>query len=207
MPDIHCYSYVEDQPSAEAVKKIVKVRNDKCDNTIFFRRGFPAIMKGSGNIRKNAPSFLKMAQNGLYTFTITDLDTTECVPELIQNWFYQGSKSVALPKEVIFRVAIREIESWIIADRSAFAKFIEIPRANFPKCPDDLPDSKQYLLSLIRKKGRKKWHKEMLPKGSAHIGPRYNEVLCDFVRNHWAPNRAADNSPSLKRTLTSLYRL
>jgi hypothetical protein len=58
--------------------------------------------------------------------------------------------------------------------------------------PDQLDDPKQHLLSVIRKKGRRRKHREMLPQGAAPIGPRYNEVLCDFVEGLWDPERASE---------------
>jgi hypothetical protein len=73
--------------------------------------------------------------------------------------------------------------------------------------PDQLDNPKDHLLNIIRRKGMKKIHREMLPKGSAHIGPRYNEVLCDFVESAWTPERAAEKSPSLDRALKALMKV
>ncbi len=95
-----------------------------------------------------------------------------------------------------------------MADRDAFSTFIGISRDNFVRTPDSLPDPKQYLLNVIRKKGRKKWQKEMLPQGKiAAIGPRYNEKLCEFVEHHWNPMRAAEHSPSLEKALAAFQRV
>ena len=207
MADIYCYSYVEDQPSADVAKKIVGVRNSQCDNSLLFRDGFPLVHGGYGNIKKMVPSLLEMARGGLYTFTLTDLDTEKCASDLIQKWFFPKGNPVALPKETVFRVAVREVEAWILADRDAFADFMGIPRANFTEYPDNLDDPKAHLFGVIRKKGNKKWHKEMLPSGTAHIGPRYNEMLCKFVNKKWSPLLAADKSPSLKKAIKALKNL
>ncbi len=208
MEDIYCYSYVEDAPSAAVAKKLVAQRNSVLAQKLHFRDGFPAIMDGYSAIKKNCPGFLNMARGGLYTFSITDLDTRACAGDLIRDWFsIPALQPVTLPKEVVFRVAVREVEAWIMADRHAWARYIGIPAEDFPDVPDVLPDPKQHLLNIIQRKGMKKLHKEMLPSGTAHIGPRYNEVLCDFVSDGWSPSRAAQNSPSLKRAIDALRRI
>ncbi|MCP4714049.1 MAG: hypothetical protein GY868_02945 [Deltaproteobacteria bacterium] len=165
-------------------------------------------MGGAGAIKAKAPVFQKMAKAGLYTFVLTDLDSEECAATLIRNWFaIPKGQFINLPIEVSFRVAVCEVESWIMADRDAFAQFLGIAKVNFPLTPDDLLDPKQHLFNILRRKGLKKWHKEMLPKGSSHIGPLYNEILCEFIVRKWSPMRAAKLSPSLKRAFVALQRL
>jgi hypothetical protein len=205
MAAVYLYSFVEDAPSAAVAKKLVAARNAQAPEQLCFREGFPAVTGGYGAIKKRCKAFLKMAKLGIYTFTLTDLDTKECACSLIRMWFgILDDSEVSLPDECIFRVAVREIESWILADRAAWAKHIGIPVGNFSTDPDSLPDPKQHLLNVLRRKGTKKVHREMLPVGTAHIGPRYNEVLCDFVEKSWSPERAAMNSPSLNRAIQAL---
>lgn len=208
MADIHCFSYVEDAPSAAVIRKLVERRNACLERAIIFRDGFPAITGGYDAIKNNCKAFLNMARAGVHTLTLTDLDSAECACSLIRDWFdIPNFADVALPPQCIFRVAVREVESWIIADHAAWAKFIGISAANFTTQPDYLNDPKKHLLDVIRRKGRKRVHREMLPQGVAHIGPRYNEVLCDFVENIWEPERAAIRSPSLERTIRSLMNI
>lgn len=102
---------------------------------------------------------------------------------------------------------MREVESWILADHAAWAEYIGIAEANFSKFPDQLDDPKEHLLNVIRRKGNTRTHREMLPGNKAYIGPRYNEVLCDFVDSIWNPERAEKNSPSLARALSALLKV
>ncbi len=205
MEDVYCFSYVEDAPSAAVAQKIVAARNAKMENSLVFHNGFPSIMQGSGAIKSNCEAFLKMAKKGIHSFILTDLDSAECACSLIRRWFsIPETDDVILPPECMFRVAVREVESWIIADYEAWGAFIGIPSVNFSMQPDQLDDPKRHILNVIRRKGRKKIHREMLPQGVAQIGPRYNEVLCDFVDNLWEPERAAERSPSLDRALKAL---
>jgi len=205
MTDVYCFSFVEDAPSAAVVRKLVTARNAQLDHRLVFRSGFPAIMGGYGAIKSKCKAFLNMARAGSHTLIMTDLDTAECACALIRDWFAipQGD-ALELPSQCIFRVAVREVESWILADHAAWADYIGISAANFSTHPDQLEDPKEHLLNVIRRKGKKKIHREMLPQGAAHIGPRYNEVLCDFVNNAWVPERAAEKSPSLARALKAL---
>ncbi len=202
MEDIYCYSYVEDAPSADVVRKLVAERNISAAYKLLFFDGFPTVTGGNIALKKKCPSFLNMAKGGLYTVSLTDLDTRPCAAALIRQWFsIPDEQPIELPKQVVFRVAIREVESWIMADRDAWAEHVKIPADNFSAAPDELPDPKLHLLNVIRKKGRKRYRKEMLPTRTASIGPGYNDVLCEFVQHHWNPLRASANSPSLERAI------
>ena len=200
----YCYSFVEDEPTAEVAKKIVAFRNKRCDGKLYFNDGFPFVVKGYGNLKKKAANFFKMAERNNDILIITDLDREACPPELINKWFFPDSRSTSLPQRLFFRVAVKEVESWLMADRTALSEHLGISKANFPTKPDELYDPKQFLLSVILKKGRKKRVREMLPGPSTHIGPSYNSMLRDFIHDLWSPERASLNSPSLKRTIKRL---
>lgn len=208
MDEAYCYSFVEDAPSREILARLVEHRNLSCFRQIRFVRGFPNIMRGSGNLKKNIPGIVKMANPKTPVLCLVDLDTTSSACALMADWFgSRTGRAQTLPKGLVFRVAVREIEAWIMADRRAWASHLGIPLANFTETPDALPDPKQFLLNVVRSKGKKKMHAEMLPRGTAHIGPRYNEVLCSFIQKKWSPDRAAENSPSLKRAIQALQQL
>ncbi|MBN1943796.1 MAG: hypothetical protein JW849_10935 [Phycisphaerae bacterium] len=205
MDAIYCYSYVEDAPSAEVLRRLVETRNTIATRKLHFFDGFPSKTGGCSALKSRCPSFVNMAKGGLYTVSLADLDKEPCAGALIRQWFKIPDKQpISLPKELIFRVAIREIESWIIADHNAWARFIGIPASNFSVTPDELRDPKLHLLNVIKRKGRKKFHKDMLPRGTASIGPLYNEKMCEFIQNKWNPERAQKNSPSLKRAIHAI---
>ncbi len=150
MEDIYCYSYVEDAPSAELAKQLIAHRNRMRKHKVQFVEGFPSVVGGNMAIKNRCARFLRMARRNIHTFSITDLDTGVCAGELIRDWFGIPVKQpISLPKEVVFRVAVREIESWIIADLAAWAQYIAIPLVNFSTSPDTLPDPKQHLLTAV----------------------------------------------------------
>jgi hypothetical protein len=203
MPERYCYSWVEDAPTKDIAIKIFEyLRADGAVPSLSFKEGFPQITGGFGEIKRKALNYLSMARNNqnILVFVITDLDKENCAPALKQKWLAGHTA----PENLIFRVAVREAESWLFADKTEFAKFLSIPESNFPDNPDEIGDPKSELLNIIRKKGRKTWHSAMLPGVRTHIGPEYNDRLCAFIRGHWSPAKARDKSPSLDRALSAI---
>lgn len=187
---------------------MVAQRNATAAQKLLFVEGFPGITGGCSKLEEKCPAFINMAKGGIYSVTLTDLDTHPCPGGLIRRWFgIPRNRPIALPREIIFRIAVREVEAWIIADRHSWAEYIGIAAGHFADAPDELPDPKLHLLNVVRKKGRKKVHKDMLPRGTASIGPSYNEVLCNFVQRYWSPVRAAEHSPSLGRAINALSKV
>lgn len=203
MDDLHCFAFVEDAPSAAVARKLVLERNASSNRKLRFHDGHPTVTRGFGNIKRQCPALLKMAKQGLVTFCLTGLDRAPCPRQLLTEWF----GVVELPRDLVFRIAVREVEAWVLADTLEWSKFIGIAAGNFTLEPELLPDPKQHLLNVVGRKGKKAYHREMLPSGSAHIGPRYNEVLCEFIDTRWSPARAAERSPSLARAIAALKRI
>lgn len=209
MPDRFCYAYAEDPPSCSVIKKLVEFQNTHSASGIKLRleTGFPENKHGFSNIKKMIPAVNNMVKAGIAVIILTDLDAVKCAPEMIRRWFpRQGSKPEA-SNGFLFRIAVREVESWLIADQHALASFLSISKTNFSTDPDSLKDPKAYLLGLIKKKGKYKIHRSMLPGRNSRIGPEYNNVLCEFILKHWNPERAVKNSLSLRRALDALKKI
>jgi hypothetical protein len=153
---------------------------------------------GSGYLRKRISDFNRMAAKVMPVLLVTDLDRVECAPELVNSWLPGGPDA-----NLLFRVAIREAESWVLADRSAFAEFLGVSVAKLPDRPDDLPDPKRALLDLVRTSRRRDLRADILPAPgiSFPVGLGYNERLTGFVRRLWDCRRAAAASPSLARAV------
>ena len=88
---------------------------------------------------------------------------------------------------LIFRVAVREVEAWLLADKVNLAGFLHVPERFFPGAPDEIADPKAALLNLARRSRLSDIKGSLLPKrgSTAHVGPGYNECLGGFVRNRW----------------------
>lgn len=129
-------------------------------------------------------------------FMLTDLDLYECPLALIADWIDFNKH-----KNFIFRVAVREVESWLLADKEGLSRFFSLSVVNFPDSPDSLSDPKNTLINLARKSRKRHIREDIVPINSnASIGPNYNSCLSDFVFNHWDLQNALVRSKSLCRT-------
>ena len=210
-PRILFYAYVEDAPSQAVLMKIMDSVNDSESPTFGFREGYPLVMRGESRIKKEFPASLKMASKGLYTISLVDLDVYDypCPPSLVRDWLgIAKDANIVLPPQTILRVATRTIEAWIMADRKKFARYFDLTESLLPAIPDDVLKPRHEFFEILRKKEhtslRKKGWAGMLPSKNSHIGPKYNVIMCDFIERHWSPQRAEQNSPSLKRTMDRL---
>ena len=205
LADLLFYAFVEDIPSEKAAIKLFNKVNETREQKLIFNPGFPTITRGNQKLREKCPAFLNMARPGTNIFALTDLDRIECAPALIRDWFgIQSDKEILLPTEICFRVAVREVESWILADRIALADFFRISDINFHQSPDNLEDPKEHLLNVIRRRTRRRIYRDMLTTEYSHVGPTYNEVLAEFITVNWDPHRASENSASLEKTIRAL---
>jgi hypothetical protein len=160
--------------------------------------------KGNTFLRQKLPELMKVARS-IPVVLFTDLDHVECPPTLIRSW--TGTKKLA--DSLLFRVVVREVESWLLADREAFADFTGIALNKLPSHPESLDDPKQSLLNLVRRHARSEIKRELLPATGiiAVRGLGYNPVLRQFVRDHWSPERAAATAESLARARQRLQEL
>lgn len=160
---------------------------------------------GAGYLKTNVDRFISMARS-FPVLLVTDLDSAECPPALLQKWFRQPDHR---PDGLIFCVAVRETEAWILADRESFHEAAGVPVRKLPVNPEHEPDPKQCLLNLVRRHGKAAWKRGLLPApGSRAIqGTQYNPLLIEFVNSKWNPARAAENSISLARAMAKIHQL
>jgi hypothetical protein len=162
-----------------------------------FRQG------GNGYLRNKLNSFCEMAH--MYpVLLITDLDNGRCAPHLINEWM-DGRDH---PEHLYFRVAVREIESWLLADHRAIRELFGNKITELPELPDSLPDPKQTLLKLAKRAPRAIRNDLIIERGHiASQGLGYNSRLCKFVSELWNPELAATRSDSLRRVRLCLSQL
>lgn len=158
-------------------------------------------LKGKGYLQKKSQN-LNLAARGFAVFMLTDQDSpNQCPPQLIRSWI-KGPRH----PHFFLRVAVMEVESWIMADRKGIASFLSIPLSRMPLDSDALTHPKEFLVSLARSSNKARLRADLVPKprATSKVGPGYNPRLGEFVRLHWNVERASQVSNSLKRTLSRL---
>jgi hypothetical protein len=150
---------------------------------------------GNGYLRSRIDNFCTLAEH-TPVFLITDLDSIACPKKLINTWLRKRDK----PANLLFRVAVREIEAWLLADHEAMKQLLGRRVHKLPDCPDNLTDPKRELLKLASKASREIRADLVTEKNSiASQGLGYNARLGHFAQNTWHPHRAAERSPSLAK--------
>jgi len=185
---------VEGYPDAQAATKILRYLNFSTE-TVFNRRGKSRIDEKLAGFNSAARS------TGAYWFVLRDMDTdADCAPDLRAKLLPAPAASMC------FRVVVRAIESWLLADRETMAAFLAVALAKITGWPEALPNPKQYLIALARTSRRKEICEGMVPRegSGAKEGPEYASLLGQFVDQNWRPEIAAKNSDSLSRCLRSL---
>jgi hypothetical protein len=138
---------------------------------------------------------------------LVDLDQeADCAPNLCRAWISQKS-----PK-LCFRVAVREVEAWLLSDRESIARFLSVPVSRVPIEPESELNPKQTMVNLAAKSKRRSIREDMVPRpGSSRlVGPAYTSRLVEFIQSPealWRPNRAAHHSQSLQRCMRCLEQL
>lgn len=159
---------------------------------------------GKGHIKNRLAAYNQAAQRDPWLILI-DLDhDARCPGELRQRWFPTG-----LATYLCFRVAVRAVESWLLADAETLADFLGISKAKVPPEPESLADPKIELINLARASRRKtvRWDLVPRPGSQRSVGPAYSSRLGQYVRSTWCPLRAAQVSMSLRRAIDCLKHL
>ena len=105
-----------------------------------------------------------------------------------------------------FRIAVREVESWALADPARVSRFLRIHQALVPGSPDQLDDPKQTLVNLARRSRVAAIRTDMVPAVgmSGPVGPAYTSRIAEFALEHWRPSVAVENSDSLRKCVERL---
>ena len=162
--------------------------------------------QGKPDIRDRIRGYNQAARHAPWVILV-DLDhDAECAPDLLRSWLPHPSPYMN------FRVAVRKIEAWLLADRERVANFLGVSVSKVPENPDGLDDPKQAMVSLASRSRRRDIRQDMVPRPESgrQVGPAYASRLIEFVNDplrSWRPALAAENSDSLRRFLSSLRRI
>ncbi len=161
------------------------------------------VKDGKTKLREKLAGYRKAARYRPW-MVLVDLDQeADCAPLLRKHWLPEPDPRLC------FRVAVRAVESWLLADALGLSRFLGIASAKIPSDPEALPDPKAALVVLAGGSRKRKIREDMVPRvGSGRkSGPLYPLRMIEFVHRHWQPDRAAERSESLRRTIERLRRL
>jgi hypothetical protein len=162
-----------------------------------------------GQIESLAPKYNLLTSP---VFLLTDLDNYLCPPSLIKKWI--GKENIR--NNMLFRIAHEEAETWLMADRKGFAKWLNVSIDLIPE--PKIIDKKKgineiifpikpslYMMMKIASQSKNEKLKEHLtPKKGASKGPGYNLAMVPFIEKKWDIKNAASNSYSLSKAINRL---
>lgn len=158
--------------------------------------------RGITRLVPDLPRFIEQAEQAWPVLCIADSDG-HCVKELLAQWLPRG-----VPKGFVFRMAVAEAESWLLADRHGFAKVFGVPLNKLPHTTDGLDDPKRTLLHLVARSSKRQLRDEVVSRRDpTRRGAGYNLHLSAFVRARWDASRARACSPSLARAWSRVQAL
>jgi hypothetical protein len=160
---------------------------------------------------KKGKSFLRQRINGYNSaarhspwLVLVDLDNEhDCAIPLRDAWLPYPAPHLC------FRVAVREVEAWLLGDSDRLAGFLGVARSKLPNDPEQLPDPKGTMVTLARASRRRAIREDMVPRpgGGRQVGPAYSSRLIEFASVEWRPDVAANRVDSLMRSVRCLERL
>jgi hypothetical protein len=173
---------------------------------IFHAGGRPGTVYG-----KSGKAFLRRQIHGynnaarhLPWMVLVDLDSdAQCAPPLCEEWVPDPALYLC------FRVAVREVEAWLMADADSLAGFLSVARSRIPADPEQLQNPKTELVNLARNSRRREIREDMVPRerSGRQVGPAYASRLMEYVETRWRPDLAAQRAESLRRAIDCLRRL
>lgn len=161
---------------------------------------------GKSNILKRLSGYNRSSAGGSNWLVIVDLDNdADCAPRHLKELLF-GRRS----ENLSLRVAVRSMESWLLADCEGMRKFTGIRASRFPSDPESELHPKRYFIDLIERECKKeRLRKGLLPSPHSNrlVGPGYTHLMQRFAMKHWRPEVAARRSDSLARCIRALEEL
>jgi hypothetical protein len=153
-------------------------------------------MGGKGQLDTRLAGFNRAARGGPWV-VVRDLDNdAPCAPS------YVSALKLKPARWMVFTLAVRELESWLLADASALAEFLGVKVSMIPEDPDREEDPTETIVGLARRSSRPSIKRAMVPASgsNAQVGPLYEARIIEFGRRDWDVERACRRSVSLGRT-------
>ncbi len=189
----------EDDLSESVLRRILSTYPGRfAVGNVFGRSGF-------GYLKKQVSAFNNAAKH-LPFLLLTDLDRYECPPSLLADWL-----SSERHKHFLLRVAVREVESWLLGDPVGLSRFLRLRRPTEIVDPERLHDAKNALLACAVRSPSRSLRESLVSRskqsGRLLQGPDYNGTLARFVFSSWDLDGAKRKCLSLSRLCGAIERL
>jgi len=159
------------------------------------------VLDGKHQLNAKLLGYNNAAKFSQQWFVLRDLDhDSECAPSLVAELLPAPAPGM------VFRLAVHEIEAWLIADSEGLAAFLGVSAFLFREDPDSIDDPKSLVVRAAAGSARKN---RMAPRPGLgrETGLTYVLELISFIASHWSIERAAERSDSLRRCVEALRRL
>jgi hypothetical protein len=156
--------------------------------------------RGRSYLQKSLHGFNRAAK-GTPILVLADLNADECAPALIRQWLSEKKQC-----NLILRIAVREIESWLLADREGLTQYLHVIKKSIPIEVEKIEHPKEFLIRLAKSSRSRTIREDLVPRpeSTATVGPNYNTQLIYFVERKWDIPSACRHSDSLERTVRRL---
>lgn len=106
---------------------------------------------------------------------------------------------------LIFRIVVREVEAWLLADRAGFSRFIGVKEDRIPTNSEDILNPKEFLIELA-KSGKRSIRDQIVPDNNSagFYGKNYNGCLIRYIHSGWDIENASQHSRSLTKLLKDI---
>ncbi len=135
---------------------------------------------------------------------LADLENEPCPTALFNKYLPHGWNP-----NLVLRLAVRMLESWLLAHREGLAEFLKISQARIPSVPDSEDHAKRTVVNLARASRSRRIREDLVPAPgtSGVVGPNYTARMSEFIREYWRPLDAQARSPSLRRALKAIMKM
>jgi hypothetical protein len=160
--------------------------------------------KGFAYIQNKVRGFNQAASSGIYLVLVDFMDTKlGCPAEVVAQWLPHRQP------HLLFRLVVRELESWLLADRENLARFLKISPVKIPAHPEQLSDPKLTLVNLARASRSKSIREALVPEldSTASEGRLYNSEMNRFIEDYWDITKARQDAESLNKCCSRLENL
>lgn len=160
--------------------------------------------RGIGYIKQKIAGFNGAAMGQPILALIDFMDTdAACPPAVVAAWLPHRNDNM------LCRVVVREIESWLLADPSTLSTFLRVSPSRMPHDPESISDPKRTLVNLARHSQSRGIRDALVPRNhtGAVVGALYNSAISDYTRSFWNIDSARAASISLDRCVARLEQL